>query len=102
MAVLTTSLSGIYLLRHCQKGEYAAQYHDKGTRDSFIPSAPSILSNFSEARFDRGVLSQQIVGCFYRLPVHQSDQSRTTFMCCPSLPLCFAHRITLRQRSVAG
>jgi hypothetical protein len=94
----------IHLLHHCQKGEYAAQCYDKGTRDSFSPSAPSFLSNLSKACFDRLVLSQQVVGCFHRLPVHLSDQSRTTFMCCPNLPLCWhlPHRATLRQRSVAG
>ena len=33
----------------------------KGAGDGFSPSAPSILSDFSEACFDRGMLSQQIV-----------------------------------------
>jgi hypothetical protein len=91
-------------LHHCQKGEYAAQCHDKGTRDGFSPSAPSILSNFSEACFNRGVLSQQVFGRFHRSPVHLSDQARTTFMCRPNLPLCWhlAHSTALRQRSVAG
>jgi hypothetical protein len=69
------------LLHHCQKGEYAAQCYDKGTRDSFSPSAPSILGDFNGACFNPLVLIQQIVGCFHRLPVHLSDQSRTTFMC---------------------
>ena len=82
-------LSGIHLLHHCQKGENATQRYDKGTRDSFSPSAPSILSNLSEACFDRLVLSQQVVGCFHRLPVHLSDQSRTSFMCRPNLPPCW-------------
>jgi hypothetical protein len=94
----------ISLLHHCQKGEYAAKGYDNGTGDSFSPSAPSILSNLSEACFDRLMLSQQIVGCFHRLPVHLSDQSRTTFICRPSLPLCWhlAHSTALRQRNVAG
>jgi hypothetical protein len=68
------------LLHHCQKGEYAAQCYDSGTRDTFSPSAPSILGDLNEA-CDPLVLIQQIVGCFHRLPVHLSDQSRTTFMC---------------------
>ena len=84
-----------HLLHHC---------YDKGTRDSFSPSAPSFLSNLSKACFDRLVLRQQVVGCFHRLPVHLSDQSRTTFMWCPNLPPCWhlTHSATLRQRSVAG
>jgi hypothetical protein len=89
-------VSGAHSLNHCQKGEYAAQCYDKGTGDSFSPSAPSILSNLSEAYFNRFVLSQQIVGCFHRLPLHLSDQARTTFMCRPNLPLCwhFTHSTT--------
>jgi hypothetical protein len=66
-------LSGTHPLNHCQKGEYAAQSYDKGTGDSFSPSAPSILSNLGEAYFNRLVLSQQIVGCFHRVPMHLSD-----------------------------
>ena len=62
-----------FTLHHGQKGEYAAECYYEGTCDSFSPSAPSILSNLSEACFDRLVLSQQIVGCFHRLPVHLSD-----------------------------
>jgi len=45
-------------LHHCQKGENAAQCDNKGTSDNFSPSAPSILSNFIQAYFDRLVLSQ--------------------------------------------
>jgi hypothetical protein len=78
-----------HLLHHSQKREHAAQCYHKGTRDSFSPSKPSFLSNLSKACFDRLVLSQQVVGCFHRLPVHLSDQSCTTFMCCPNLPLCW-------------
>jgi hypothetical protein len=86
------------------KGRVWAQCNDKGTRDSFSPSAPSILRNLSEACFDHLVLSQQIVGCFHRLPVHLSDQSSATVRRRPNLPLCWhlAHGLTLRQRSVAG
>jgi hypothetical protein len=51
-------LSGIHLLHHCQKGENATECYHKGTGDSFSPSASSILSDLSEACFDRGVLSQ--------------------------------------------
>ena len=51
-------LSGIHLLHHCQKSENTTQCYDKGSGDSFSPSAPSILSNLSEACFDRGVLCQ--------------------------------------------
>jgi hypothetical protein len=71
---------GSHRLHHCQEGKYAARCYDQSTCDSCDPSAPSILSNFIQACFDRLVLSSIVRWLFLSLAGASEAKTRTSIL----------------------